>query len=575
MAEVKFNTVSYLRNHFKGVGTVFVTVTICYIILGLPFVAANILSQVFVDDILSGHNPGWANGFFLFAILTILIEFSARMALGSTWFMTTRISLNASAELLWHLLRLPLSFFGNKYAGSISTILSYPSKIASNMRLKMLSFTGDVLVAVLYLFLMMRYSLALSLFALAHTLLSVHVMKVSKQQRHQLNSAMQSSFAELSGYTTSSISNIEAIKGSAAEYGFIKRWIGYMSKTQNASVKCSSKNIYLESLPLIVKSVADVFVLGLGAKFIMNGEMTTGMLLAFQGFLSTCATSLVRTDERLQVWSNISAQGESVGSILNEKCELSDDFEDNTPYEDGKLHGNLEMIDVSFGYDREAGPLISHFNLKLEPGKSVAFVGPSGCGKSTLTKLISGLYKPWSGEILFDGKKQSEINRSVFSSSISVVDQNIVLFDGTVADNVRMWDDSVEDFAMVFACNDAQIHAAIASKEKAYDTVIENGGMNFSGGQRQRIEIASALAKEPVIMIMDEGTSALDPLTEEMVIKNIKAMGISLIMIAHRLSTIRDCDEIIVLEHGKISERGSHEQLIKNDGLYKRLMESE
>ena len=324
----------------------------------------------------------------------------------------------------------------------------------------------------------------------------------------------------------------------------------------------------------MLEAVANILVLGFGVLFIIQGKMTIGMLIAFQAFMAQCVIVMRQVSNKLLEWANVKAKCEICGKIYDEPNEVSEDLEDSTPFTDGKLKGYVELKNVTFGYDRNAGPLISDFNLNLEPGKSVAFVGQSGCGKSTLAKLISGLYHPWSGEILFDGRKQEEINKKVFNNSIAVVDQNIVLFDGTVADNIKLWDKSIEDFAMIFACHDAQIHEEIASRSNAYDSVVENGGKNFSGGQRQRLEIASALAKEPVIMVMDEGTSALDAVTEERVMKAIKDMGISLIMIAHRLSTIRDCDEIIVLDNGKVAERGTHNELLSNNGLYSRLVGS-
>ena len=241
----------------------------------------------------------------------------------------------------------------------------------------------------------------------------------------------------------------------------------------------------------------------------------------------------------------------------------------------GKLTGLLELKNVTFGYSPLQPPLIEDFNLKIEPGHSVAFVGTSGCGKSTLAKLISGLYKPWSGEILFDGRPIESISNEELTNSVAVIDQNVVLFDDTVAQNIRMWDTSIEDFAIMMACNDAQIRADIVSRPEGFGTKIVKGGQNFSGGQRQRMEIATALAKEPAVLIMDEATSALDPKTEDEVMKRIRRMGPTQIIVAHRLSTIRDCDEIIVMDQGKILQRGRHEELINIEGFYRDLMRSE
>jgi ABC-type bacteriocin/lantibiotic exporter with double-glycine peptidase domain len=232
----------------------------------------------------------------------------------------------------------------------------------------------------------------------------------------------------------------------------------------------------------------------------------------------------------------------------------------------------VELRNVTFGYDRNNPPILKNFSLKVNPGERVAFVGFSGCGKSTIAKLISGLYQPWEGEVLLDGIPVQELNRAVKNNSLSVVNQDITLFEGTIADNIKMWDESIEDFSMVMAAHDAQIHEDIAGRPGAYLSLLSENGKNFSGGQRQRIEIATALAKDPSILIMDEGTSALDPKTEQRVMEHIGGLGITLILIAHRLSTIRDCDRIFVMEHGHLLQQGTHEELMQEDGLYRELL---
>ena len=240
-----------------------------------------------------------------------------------------------------------------------------------------------------------------------------------------------------------------------------------------------------------------------------------------------------------------------------------------------KLSGNIVMKDVTFGYSRLDPPLIEHFDLTLEPGKSVAFVGPSGCGKSTLSKLITGLYKPWSGEILYDGRRREDINRAVFTGSIAVVDQDIILFNDTIANNIKMWDTSIEDFEMIMAARDAQLHESIMLRDGGYNHVILDGGKDFSGGERQRMEIARVLAQDPTVIVMDEATSALDAKTEYDVTNAIKQRGVTTVVVAHRISAIRDCDEIVVLDGGKVVERGTHAQLMQKNGLYARLITSE
>ena len=240
-----------------------------------------------------------------------------------------------------------------------------------------------------------------------------------------------------------------------------------------------------------------------------------------------------------------------------------------------KLSGEVELRNVTFGYSRLGEPLIRDFSMHVKRGSRVAFVGPSGCGKSTLSKLISGLYTPWSGEILFDGKPILQIDRSVFTGSVAVVDQEIVRFEDTIANNIKMWDESIEDFEMILAARDAQIYDDIMAREDGFRGRLTEGGKDLSGGQRQRLEIARVLAQDPSIIIMDEATSALDARTEYELVKAVKDRGITCIVIAHRLSTIRDCDEIIVLDHGQVVERGTHEELMALGGAYTRLVASD
>jgi ABC-type bacteriocin/lantibiotic exporter with double-glycine peptidase domain len=367
---------------------------------------------------------------------------------------------------------------------------------------------------------------------------------------------------------------IETIKASGAEDGYFEKWAGYQASVSTQNVRYQRENQLIGLIPGTVHALINTLVLVLGVWLTMQGRFTVGMILAFQGFMSSFlapAGELVSAGETIQEMRTSMERVEDVmeypeDPVFNQTVQ-TDEY--------GKLTGALTMRHVSFGYSRLAKPLIEDFNLDLKPGQRVAFVGSSGCGKSTLAKLISGLYQPWSGEILFDGKPISQIDRSVFTGSVAVVDQDIILFEDSIAGNIKMWDNSIEDFEMILAAHDASIHDDIVRRPGGYQHGIAEGGTDFSGGQRQRLEIARALAQDPTILIMDEATSALDAHTEFDVMNAIQNRGITCVVIAHRLSTIRDCDEIVVLDHGKVVERGTHDELMALDGTYKALVSSE
>ncbi len=381
---------------------------------------------------------------------------------------------------------------------------------------------------------------------------------------------------KLAGTTVAGIEMIETIKASGAENGFFEKWAGYQASVNTNTVRFQRMNQLLGLLPSLINSICGTAVLITGVFLAMQGEFTVGMIMAFQGFLSSFvapATTLISAGQSLQ---EMRTDMERIEDVM--KYPTDPVFDNHAETEDGeydKLSGNIELKNVTFGYSRLAEPLIKDFSMTLKPGSRVAFVGASGCGKSTLSKLISGLYQPWSGEILFDGKPLSQIDRGVFTGSLAVVDQDITIFEDTIANNIKMWDNSIEDFEMIMAARDAQLHEDIMQREGGYQYKLTEGGKDFSGGQRQRMEIARVLAQDPTIIILDEATSALDAKTEYDVVKSIKDRGITCIVVAHRLSTIRDCDEIIVLERGNVVERGTHEELMKNGGAYTQLVSNE
>jgi ABC-type bacteriocin/lantibiotic exporter with double-glycine peptidase domain len=342
----------------------------------------------------------------------------------------------------------------------------------------------------------------------------------------------------------------------------------------NARVTTTTNSVFLNALPLFVSQFVNGAMMCLGAWYVLQGELTPGMILASQGLVNESIYPINKTIDSLLTILRTNSSIKRIKDVTDCRSEAADLHlvADNELPDVVKLAGEIELHDVTFGYDRSLPPIISHFSLKIKAGERIALVGPSGCGKSTLLSLVSGLYEPWEGEVLFDGKPRKAIDRMTFANSVSVVNQDVTLFEGTIADNVKMWDESIEDFAMVLACNDAQIHYEIMERPGAYQGEVSEGGKNFSGGQRQRIEMATALAKEPTVLLMDEGTSALDTQTETKVMAHLYGMGITMIMIAHRLETIVDCDQIYVIEQGRITQHGTHDQLREVDGLYSSLL---
>ena len=564
---------AYVRKYLQGAGEAFWLTFVFALLAAFVALVIPLFTRIFLDEILSGKNRDWSSKFFLimgtvalFQFILVLLQtrYAKRIA-GS-------LALKGNVKYLNHVLRLPISFFAMRSVGELQQRQHLNETITHSLVEVLAPQIINIALLVLYLALMLSYSVVLTLVGIIAAVVNLIIVQYNSNQRINLIHSMEQSTGKYFSATVSCIDNMESIKAAGAETGFFEYWSGLWAKKFNMEGNATDQQLKMGLLPILVSGLVNTTILILGALLILKGELSVGMLLAFQGFMSSFLSpvnDIVNASKTIVV---MRSQMERIEDVMKYP---EDHRENEGEMYEGKLGGLVELKNVTFGYSTLLPPLIENFNLRIEPGHSVAFVGSSGCGKSTLAKLISGLYKPWSGEILFDGRPIESISSEELTNSVAVIDQNVVLFDDTVAQNIRMWDESIEDFTLMMACNDAQIRDDIVSRPNGFGTKLVRGGQNFSGGQRQRMEIATALAKEPAVLIMDEATSALDPKTEDEVMASIRMMGPTQIIIAHRLSTIRDCDEILVMDQGKILQHGTHEELMAQEGLYRDLMKSE
>lgn len=566
-----------LKNRLKGSEHVVAYVFLVGLALVIPGLVIPVFAKVFVDEIMLAGKSNW--------LMPLLLGMGLTAALRGllSWLqyyyllkLETKIALSTSGQFFWHVLRLPVEFFTQRYSGDISSRMQSNDRVAKLLSGEIAMAALNLVMIVFYFALMVSYNLTLAMVGLVVAVINIAYLKFVSQKRIDQNRKLLQDRGKLMGTAMSGLQTIETLKATGSESDFFAKWSGYQAKTLNAEQELGVSTQYLSAIPTFLTSLTNTVVLVLGGLIIMNGNMTIGSLVAFQSLM----TSFIEPVNKLVGLGGKLQEMEGDMNRLDDvmRYPVDEQVEDSTPGEDvgmnahDKLAGYVEISGISFGYSRLEPSLIEDFNIILQPGSRVALVGGSGSGKSTLAKIITGLYKPWSGEIKFDGKPRDSIPRTVINNSMAVVDQDVAIFQGTVKDNITLWDATISEFDVIRAAKDACIHDDITSRAGGYEHPVDEGGANFSGGQRQRIEIARALVGNPSILIMDEATSALDPLTEKIVDENIRRRGCTCVIVAHRLSTIRDCDEIIVLEKGKIVQRGTHEQLMSQGGHYASLI---
>ncbi|NJR18244.1 MAG: NHLP family bacteriocin export ABC transporter peptidase/permease/ATPase subunit [Calothrix sp. CSU_2_0] len=552
--------------------------------LVLPGLAMPTFSQFFVDQVLIQNREDWLRplifAMFFTAVLSGLLT---RLQLQLLRRMKIKLAMGMSSKFIWHLLHLPVSFYDQRFAGEISSRIQLNDNLASLLSGKLATTVISAVMVIFYGIVMWQYDTVLTSIGIVFVVINFMALQWVSQQRVDTNMRLMQEQGKVSGVAISGLQSMETLKASGLESDFFNRWAGYYAKSINVRQDMDSINQGLGTLPAFLSGITSMLLLAVGGLRVIdsNGTFSIGMLIAFQSLmqqflqpvnqlislgsdLQELEGSLNRLDDVLQ--NPIERNGER-------KVTHTQFARNHTQFP--KLGGYLELRNITFGYNRNAAPLIENFSLALKPGQRVALVGGSGSGKSTVAKIVAGLYQPWTGEIYFDGKPTEEIPKQVLANSIAAIEQEIMLFAGTVRDNLTLWDTTIPDSSLMQACRDAAVHEIILSLPGGYNADLLEGATNLSGGQRQRLEIARSLVNNPSVLLMDEATSALDTETEKIIDQNLRLRGCTCLIVAHRLSTIRDCDEIIVLNRGKVVQRGTHDRLRQVEGHYLDLIKSE
>ena len=546
---------------------------LCMIIPGL---AVPVMSQIFIDDVFSLKHADWIVKLLIamFGTMVMLgIMTAMRAAVLTYW--QKKLTIADSSGFFWHVLRMPVAFFQQRYAADIASRIQFNESTAEVLSNQAATALLDLLVALFYLLLLFQYSVPLTLIGISISVVDIFVFLYMRRRQTDLIMRIQQDASKAYGVLMSGLMMVESIKANGSEGDLFAKWAGYAAKASVATQEMKLWTMKVKLLPLLLGGLNSALIMTVGGFSIMEGIMTAGIYMAFNNLIAKFHEPVQKLLSLGNVLQNTEMQMRRLDDVRRYKTDSLNYPDENqtVSFTGNRLSGELTLKDVSFGYSPLDPPLIEHFDLHLEPGRWAAVVGSSGSGKSTLAKLVAGLYEEWSGEILFDGVKRREIPRPVIVNSLATVDQDVFQISGTVRQNISMFDKSVPSTDIVQAAQDACIHDDIIQLQGGYDAEVSEGGLNFSGGQRQRLEIARALAFNPSLLILDEATSAIDPMTEQKCLENIRRRGCTCLIVAHRLSTIREADEIIVLERGKVAERGTHRELISHDGPYRRLIE--
>jgi len=479
-------------------------------------------------------------------------------------------SITTSARFVSHLLRLPVEFYSHRKPAEVASRVMSNDVVAEILSRDLASTAVNLLLVVFYAVLLFSYDVLLSLIGIFIALVNVVVLQAVARVRNDAVARLRADRGKLITTTYNGLQLIETIKASGLESSFFSRWAGFQAKLVNGQQHLGMPSQLLVIVPPFLNTVNTALILLVGGDRVVLGVMTIGLLVAFQTLLAGFTrpvSAVTLLGEKIQ---NITADLSRLRDV--ERYPVAPIFTTEEVESEGSLQGHLELRNVTFGYNPLSPPTLRNLSIRVAPGARVALVGGSGSGKSTVAKLVAGLYEQWDGEITFDGRPRGAYHRGLLASSVAIVDQEIFLFEGSVRDNITLWDHTISDEAVVAALKDAELYEEISRRPATIHSQVAEGGRNFSGGQRQRLEIARALVANPRLLVLDEATSALDVETEHRIDNNLRRRGCGCLIVAHRLSTVRDSDEIVVLAHGEVVQRGTHEEMAGVAGPYRDLV---